>query len=280
VVSPSDSMDHLMAPFREAVEVVRARTALVPDVALVVGTGLDEIVEAIEVEAVIPLDVIPHIAVSPVHSPASRLVLGRIEDVPVVGVQGHLHHYEGYTLPQVIFPLRVMRLLGAGTLVLAGACGGLEPTHSPGDLVVLDDVINLMGDSPLVGPNLDELGPRFPDMSEPFDRELQALAVRTALEGGVELQRAVHAAIPGPNLGTRAEYRMLRTLGAHVVGTSTAPEVIVARHMQVRVLGLSVVANQCFPDTLESVEPAFLSEVAGEAAPRLSKLIRDVVRTL
>jgi len=280
VVSPSDSMEVLMAPFREAVEVVRARTSLVPDVALVAGAGLGEIVEAIEVEAVIPLDEIPHVAMSSLHSNESRLVLGRIEDVPVVGMQGHLHHYEGYTLQQVTFPLRVMRLLGAGTLVLAGACGGLEPTHSPGNLVVLDDVINLMGDSPLVGPNLDELGPRFPDMSEPFDRELQGLAMRTALESGVELQRAVQAALPGPNLGTRAEYRMFRTLGAHVVGTSTAPEVIVARHMQMRVLGLSVVTNRCFPDTLELVEPGLLPEVAGERAPRLSKLIRDVVRTL
>jgi len=280
VVSPSDSMDDLMAPIREAVEVVRARTALVPDVALLAGTALDEIVEVIEVEAVIPLDEIPGVPVSPTRSRESQLVLGKIEDVPVVGMQGHLHHYEGYTLQQVTFPLRVMRLLGAGTLVLAGACGGLEPTHSPGDLVVLDDVINLMGDSPLVGPNLDELGPRFPDMSEPFDRELQALAVRTALEGGVEMQRAIHAAVPGPNLGTRAEYRMLRTLGAHVVGISTAPEVIVARHMQMRVLGLSVLANHCFPDTLELVEPGLLPKVAGEAVPRLSKLIRDVVRTL
>jgi purine-nucleoside phosphorylase len=173
-----------------------------------------------------------------------------------------------------------MRMLGAPVLVISGACGGLDPTMAPGDLVLLDDQINLMGDSPLVGPNLEELGPRFPDMSEPFDRELQERALRAAEVRDIRLHRGVYAAVVGPQLETRAEYRMLRTLGADIVGMSTVPEVIVARHMDMRVLGVTIVTDLCLPDSLEPVDVPKIIRTALEAEPRLTALVRDVVREL
>jgi len=173
--------------------------------------------------------------------------------------------------------VRVLRLLGARTLVVSNACGGMNPLWSPGDLVLLDDHINLLGDNPLIGPNLDELGPRFPDMSEPYDRELQRLAQQVALEQGIALRRGVYVAVTGPNLETRAEYRMLRAMGADVVGMSTVPEVIVARHMGMRVLGVSIITDACLPDALA---PATIEEIirtAAAAEPRLTALIRGVL---
>lgn len=269
-----------MAPYREAHETIRAQSALVPRALVVLGTGLGEMARAIDTDVVIPYREIPHFPVSTVETHAGQLVLGRLEGVPIVAMEGRLHRYEGYSLQQVTFPLRVARLLGADVLVISGLSGGLDPAMSLGDLVLLDDQINLMGDSPLVGPNLDDFGPRFPDMSEPFDRELQKLAVDAARAHGIGLRSGVYAAVVGPNLETRAEYRMLRRIGADVVGMSTVPEVIVARHMEMRVLGLAVVTDLCLPDTLEPVDVPTIIRVAGEAEPKLSAIIRDVVRHL
>lgn len=269
-----------MAPFLEARDAVRAHSALEPRVAILLGTGLGGMAGEIEVETEIPYEALPHFPLSTVESHAGRLLLGRLEGVPVVALQGRFHRYEGYTLQEVTFPLRVVRLLGPEILLMSGACGGLDPLMALGDLVLLDDQINLMGDTPLVGPNLDAFGPRFPDMSEPFDRALQKTALEVALRQGVRLQRGVYAAVVGPNLETRAEYRMLRTLGADVVGMSTAPEVIVARHMGMRVLGLYIVTDLCLPDALEPVDVATILRVAGEAEPTLSSILRDVVRHL
>jgi len=269
-----------MAPFREAHDEIRSRSELVPRVALALGTGLGNVVEAIEVETSIAFVEIPHFPEPTVETHAGRLLLGTLEGVPVAAMQGRLHRYEGYSLQEVTFPIRVLRLLGAESLIVSGACGGMDPLFDLGDLVLLDDQINLMGDSPLVGPNLDEFGPRFPDMSEPFDRALQESAMEFALGRGIRLQRGVYAGVVGPNLETRAEYRMLRHMGAHVVGMSTIPEVIVARHMGMRVLGLSVVTDLCFPDALEVADIDSILRVAAEAEPRLSTVIRDVVRNL
>ncbi len=183
-------------------------------------------------------------------------------------------------MEEVTFGVRVMKVLGAGTLVVSGACGGMNPLWSAGDLVLLDDHINLMGDNPLVGPNLDELGPRFPDMSEPYDRELQERAMEAALERGIRLRRGVYVAVTGPNLETRAEYRMLRRLGADVVGMSTVPEVIVARHMEMRVLGIVIITDECLPDALEPADVATIIRTAEEAGPKLKEVISDVVADL
>jgi len=269
-----------MAPLRDATREIQRRTELRPRVGVVLGTGLGALAEEIRADVVIPYAEIPHFPLSTVESHSGRLILGELDGVPLVAMQGRFHPYEGYSLQQVTFPVRVMRLLGAETLVVSAASGGLDPLLSRGDLVLLDDHINLMWSSPLVGPNLDELGPRFPDMSEPYDRALQGLALAAALERRIPLRRGVYAAVVGPNLETRAEYRMLRWVGADVVGMSTVPEVIVARHMGMKVLGLTIVTDLCLPDALEPVDISTIIRAAAEAEPKLTAVMRDVVRTL
>jgi purine-nucleoside phosphorylase len=192
-------------------------------------------------------------------------------------MQGRFHRYEGYDLREVTFPVRVMRALGAGTLVVSNACGGMHPLWAPGDLVLLSDHINLLGDNPLVGANDDRLGPRFPDMSAPYDPELRELARRTAAELGIVLREGVYVAVAGPNLETRAEYRMLRHMGADVVGMSTVPEVVVAVHQGMRVLGISIITDQCLPDALEPADIGRIIATAGRAEPRLTRLVTAVV---
>ncbi len=270
----------LMRPFRDALDAVHARTELRPRVGIILGTGLGALGDAIEIDAVVPYEAIPGFPLSTVESHSGRLLVGGLDGVPAVAMQGRFHRYEGYSLSEVTFPVRIMRMMGAETLVVSGACGGLDPLMSLGDLVLLDDHINLIGDSPLVGANLEELGPRFPDMSEPFDQDLQRMALRAAVDRGIKLQRGIYAAVVGPNLETRAEYRMLRQMGASVVGMSTVPEVIAARHMNMRVLGLTIVTDLCLPDCLEAVDIATIIRTAGEAEPDLTSLIRDVVRGL
>jgi purine-nucleoside phosphorylase len=195
-------------------------------------------------------------------------------------MQGRFHRYEGYTLQQVTFPVRVLCALGASTLVVSNACGGMNPLWSPGDLMLIADHINLLGDSPLVGPNDDSLGPRFPDMSAPYDAELRALAREVAAENRITLREGVYVAVAGPNLETRAEYRMLRGFGADVVGMSTVPEVIVAVHGGMRVLGISIITDQCIPETLVPAELATIIAVAAKAEPTLTALVRGVVERL
>jgi len=269
-----------MERIREAAGSVRERTGVKPGAAIVLGTGLGSLGDAIDADVRIPYETIPHFPVSTVESHEGHLILGSLRGTPVVAMQGRFHRYEGWTMEEVTFGVRVMRVLGAETLIVSGACGGMNPLWSTGDLVVLDDHINLMGENPLVGPNLDDLGPRFPDMSEPYDRELQRRAVAAALERGIRLHRGVYVAVTGPNLETRAEYRMLRRLGADVVGMSTVPEVIVARHMEMRVLGLSIITDACLPDALEPADVATIIRVAEEAEPELTGIVTDVVEGL
>lgn len=270
------AVDHRRA-LDEAVAAVRARSGLEPHVAVILGTGLGGLAKEIDVAASIPYPELPHFPIPTVETHSGRLLLGTLGGRNVVAMEGRLHRYEGYSMKEITFPVRVMRLLGAGVLVVSNACGGMNPLWSRGDLMVLDDHINLLGDNPLIGPNLDELGPRFPDMSEPYDRELQALAESVALEQGLALRRGVFVAVAGPNLETRAEYRMLRSLGADVVGMSTVPEVIVARHMGMRVLGLSIITDMGLPDALEPVDVPEIIRVAGEAEPKLTALIKGVL---
>jgi purine-nucleoside phosphorylase len=232
------------------------------------------------VEASIPYQEIPGFPLSTVETHAGRLLLGRLGKRPVVAMQGRFHRYEGYLLSDVTFPVRVLHALGAGTLVVSNACGGMNPLWGPGDLVLLSDHINLLGDNPLVGSNDDRLGPRFPDMSAPYDPELRALARQTALELGIVLREGVYVAVPGPSLETRAEYRMLRTMGADVVGMSTVPEVIVAIHAGMRALGISIITDQCLPDALEPADIGRIIATAGLAEPLLTRLIRGVVERL
>jgi purine-nucleoside phosphorylase len=258
---------------QEATGAVRRRTKLRPDVAIVLGTGLGGLAAEIEVEAAIPYEDIPGFPLSTVESHAGRLLLGRLGQRPVVAMQGRFHRYEGYDLAAVTFPVRVMQALGARVLFVSNACGGMNPLWSPGDLVLLSDHINLLGDNPLIGANDERLGPRFPDMSAPYDPELRALARATALELGITLREGVYVAVPGPNLETRSEYRMLRMMGADVVGMSTVPEVIVAVHSGMRTLGISIITDQCLPDALEPAEIGRIIATAGRAEPSLTRLI-------
>ena len=263
-----------------AAGVVRGRSALVPEVGIILGTGLGGLAREIAVEAEVPYAEIPGFPLSTVETHAGRLLLGRLAGRPVVAMQGRFHRYEGYDLQQVTFPVRVMHALGAGTLIVSNACGGMHPLWEPSDLVLLSDHINLLGDNPLVGPNDERLGLRFPDMSAPYDPELRALARGLALELGIVLREGVYVAVAGPNLETRAEYRMLRTLGADVVGMSTVPEVIVAGHEGMRTVGISIITDQCLPDALEPADIRKIIETAGRAEPRLTRLITALVERL
>jgi purine-nucleoside phosphorylase len=264
----------------EAVRSIRQRSTVEPEVGIILGTGLGGLADEIEVETRLPYAEIPGFPLSTVESHAGRLLLGRLGGRAVVAMQGRFHRYEGYSLAEVTFPVRVMRALGAETLVVSNACGGMNPLWNPGDLVLLSDHINLLGDNPLVGANDDRLGPRFPDMSAPYHPELRALARAVALEQGIVLREGVYVAVPGPNLETRAEYRMLRLIGADVVGMSTVPEVIVAAHAGMRVVGVSIITDRCLPDALEPVEIERIIATARSAEPSLTRLITGVVEQL
>jgi purine-nucleoside phosphorylase len=263
-----------------AAAVIRGRSKRRPEVAIVLGTGLGALAGEIEVETAIPYGEIPGFPLSTVESHSGRLLLGRLAGRAVVAMQGRFHRYEGYDLGQVTFAVRVLHALGAKTLVVSNACGGMHPLWAPGELMLLSDHINLLGDNPLVGPNDDRLGPRFPDMSAPYDPALRALARAAALELGIVLREGVYVAVPGPNLETRAEYRMLRAMGADVVGMSTVPEVIVAVHQGMRVIGISIITDQCLPDALEPADIGRIIETATRAEPQLTRLVTTVVERL
>jgi purine-nucleoside phosphorylase len=270
-------MTALFERIQEAAGAVRRQAPLRPEIGIILGTGLGRLAQQIEVERTIPYGEIPGFPLSTVESHAGRLLVGRLGGRPVVAMQGRFHRYEGYDLATVTFPVRVMRALGAGVLVVSNACGGMNPLWSPGDLVLLSDHINLLGDNPLVGANDDRLGPRFPDMSAPYDPELRTLARAVALEQGILLREGVYVAVPGPNLETRAEYRMLRIIGADVVGMSTVPEVIVAAHSGMRTIGISIITDQCLPDALEPAELERIIATANTAEPSLTRLITHFV---
>jgi purine-nucleoside phosphorylase len=280
----ADAQAHAGAHTLEAVEaaaaVVRARFGTAPDVAIVLGTGLGGLAKEIVAEATIPYEDIPGFPLSTVESHAGRLLCGTLGGKTVVAMQGRFHRYEGYTLQQVTFPVRVLRALGAGTLVVSNACGGMNPLWAPGDLMLIADHINFLGDNPLIGTNDDRLGARFPDMSAPYDDALRTVARAVAVEQRITLREGVYVAVAGPNLETRAEYRMLRALGADVVGMSTVPEVIVAVHAGMRVLGLSIITDQCLPDALEPAELSTIIATAGRAEPKLTALVRGVLERL
>jgi purine-nucleoside phosphorylase len=270
----------LVQRIRAASGAIRTRSKLKPRVAVILGTGLGALAEDIDTETSIPYEEIPDFPISTVEGHSGRLLLGHLSGQPVVAMQGRFHRYEGYTLPQVAFPVRAMRDLGAEILIVSNACGGMNPMWDVGDLMLIADHINLLGDNPLIGPNPDELGPRFPDMSEPYDQELQRLALDVARDEKITLRRGVYVAVSGPNLETRAEYRFLRMIGADVVGMSTVPEVIVALHGDMKVLGISIITDSCLPDALKPASVEGIIKVAGAAEPKLTLLIKNVVARL
>ncbi len=261
----------------EAVGYIRAQYPSRPRVGMILGTGLGGLVDQIAIDATLDYETIPHFATSTATSHRGRLVCGRLADTPVVAMEGRFHAYEGYPLQQITLPVRVMKALGIELLIATNAGGGLNPYYRCGDIMVIEDHINLMGANPLVGINDDRLGPRFPDMSRPYDPELTARALEIARQKDIIAHQGVFVAVMGPNLETRAEYRFLRLIGADVVGMSTVPEVIVAAHCGLRVLACSVVTDVCLPDALKPVNVDEIIAVANEAAPKLRTLITGVV---
>jgi purine-nucleoside phosphorylase len=244
---------------------------------MILGTGLGALAEEITERVGFPYGEIPHFLHSTAPSHKGRLVCGLLAGKPVMAMEGRFHFYEGYALQDITFPVRVMKALGCDTLIASNACGGLNPQYRRGDIMIIEDHINLLGANPLIGPNDDRLGVRFPDMCFAYDRELLARTRRIAVEQNLPVQQGVYVAVAGPNLETRAEYRFLRLIGADVVGMSTVPEVIVGVHSGMRNLGLSVITDMCLPDSLAPVSLHEILETAAEAEPKLRRLVRQVV---
>jgi len=259
---------------------VRTRAKARPEAGIILGTGLGDFAGALTVEAVVPYRDIPHFPVASVESHAGQLVAGSLAGRPTAVLNGRAHYYEGHSMRDVAFPVRVLRALGVRTLILTSAAGGLNPLYEPADIVLIVDHINLMGENPLVGPNEDSLGPRFPDMSEPYSKELIQLVRETAREDKVALREGVFAGVAGPNLEARAEYRFLRWAGADLVGMSVVPETIAAVHAGMRVLAFSVVTDTCFPDALEPVDVPKILANAAKAEPVLTKLVTRVIKRM
>jgi purine-nucleoside phosphorylase len=261
----------------EACTFIRSRWDRIPYAGIILGTGLGPLVERIQVEEAIEYSEIPHFARSTATSHRGRLVCGTLCGLPIMAMEGRQHMYEGYPLKQITLPVRVMKHMGANLLVVSNACGGMNPNYKSGDIMLIDDHINLMGDNPLIGVNDEKLGPRFPDMSEPYDRRLIDVALSVARKNDIVAHKGVFVAVAGPNLETRAEYRFLRLIGGDVVGMSTVPEVIVAAHSSMRVVGFSVITDMCLADALEAADVQKIIAVANEAAPRLTTLVMGVL---
>jgi purine-nucleoside phosphorylase len=264
----------------EALEVIRAASDLRPNYMIILGTGLGQLADEMSIEAEISYDKIPHFPVSTVEGHSGRLLFGTLAGKEVVAMQGRFHYYEGYSMKQIAFPVQVLKSIGVDTLIVSNACGGMNPHYKLGEIMLITDHINLLGDNPLIGPNDDELGPRFPDMSDPYTERLREIAQTVALDKSIPMHQGVYVAVSGPMLETRAEYRFLRLLGADVVGMSTVPEVIAAAHMGMEVLGISAITDECFPDALEPIDIEKIFEAAGMAEPKMTQVIMGVLGKL
>ncbi len=262
---------------QDACQHIRSKFDKTPKVGIILGTGLGNIVQELEVEATIEYGDIPHFPTSTATSHRGRLVCGHLAGKPVVAMEGRFHLYEGYPLKQITLPVRVFKELGAELLIVSNACGGLNPYFHSGDIMVIEDQINLMGDNPLIGINDDRLGPRFPDMSQPYDQRWVDRTIEIGRDLGFGVHKGVFVAVAGPNLETRAEYRFLRMIGADVVGMSTVPETIVAAHCGIKTIGLSVITDMCLPDALKPANVEEIIKTANEAAPRLIAIVRGIV---
>jgi purine-nucleoside phosphorylase len=270
----------LRTHIEESLEYIRQHIEIQPTVGIILGTGLGGLIRDIDIQVVLEYDDIPHFPVSTVESHHGRLIFGVLGGKNVVCMQGRFHYYEGYSMQQITFPVRVMKALGVSTLIVSNACGSVNPFFRKGDVMIIADHINMLGDNPLIGPNDATLGPRFPDMSEPYSQRLIDIGERVALRHAINVRKGVYVAVAGPNLETRAEYRFMRTIGADVVGMSTIPENIVARHGGMDVFGISVITDECYPDSLVPVSVQEIIEVANHAEPKMTTIIKGVVQEL
>lgn len=261
----------------EASNFIKSRIETAPEIGLILGSGLGSLANEIENPTIIPYDQIPNFPISTVEGHEGQLVLGQLEGKSVIAMQGRFHFYEGYPLQEVTFPVRVMKELGVKVLVVTNACGGMNPDLYPGALMFIEDHINFTGSNPLIGPNAEDLGPRFPDMSTAYDRELISLGQQVSEKLGIATKKGVYVAISGPNYMSAAELKMLRKFGGDTVGMSTVPEVIVARHTGLRVLGISCVTDMAIADTLEPLEHERVVEIANQTRPKFIRLVKGIL---
>lgn len=277
---PIESVETFRKKRSDALQFIQRKTDLRPNYMLILGTGLGQLADEMDIETSISYDKIPHFPVSTVEGHDGKLLFGTLGGKEVVAMQGRFHYYEGYTMQQIAFPVRVLKENGADTLFVSNACGGMNPNHTRGDIMLIRDHINMLGDNPLMGPNDDDLGPRFPDMSEPYSERLMDIAKNVALENNIQMHQGVYVALSGPMLETKSEYRFLRLIGADVVGMSTVPEVIAAVHMGMETLGISAITDECFPDSLKPVNMEEILEAASIAEPKMTRVIVNVLKKL
>jgi purine-nucleoside phosphorylase len=273
-------MNGLIPKINETLEVIKKYTRDDYPVGIILGTGLGGLVKEIKIQHEIDYSNLPHFPLSTVESHHGKLIFGTIGEKKVVAMQGRFHYYEGYSMGQITYPVRVMKFLGVKVLLVSNACGGMNPAFKKGDIMLMIDHINLLGDNPLIGKNEDSLGPRFPDMSEAYSLDLLKLAEEAAIENKIKFQKGVYVAVPGPNLETKAEYVFLRSIGADVVGMSTVPENIVANHMGLKVLGISIITDECVPETLKPVNVEEIIRTAVEAEPKMTLIMKEVIKKL
>ena len=270
-------MNDIFGIMEKAAAFIRTKTDAVPDAGIVLGTGLGALAGEIDPVAVIPYDDIPGFMVSTVESHSGKLIIGRLSGKTVVAMQGRFHYYEGFSMQEITFPIRVMHALGAKALMISNAAGGMNPEFSVGDLVLIRDHINLLGDNPLIGVSDPRLGPRFADMSRPYSRRLMDIARTVAKAENMHIREGVYVAVPGPSLETAAEYRFLRMIGADMVGMSTVPETIVAVQMGMEVLGCTIVSDMCIPESLEPADITHIIAACERTEPKLTTLVREVL---
>jgi purine-nucleoside phosphorylase len=269
-----------MNKFTETLDFIRQTYQGKPSIGIILGTGLGGLVKEIEIEHEFSYATLPHFSISTVESHAGKLLVGKLAGKEVVVMQGRFHAYEGYDMQQITYPVRIMKLLGIESLIVSNISGGINPNYRKGDFMVLDDHINLQSGNPLTGKNLTEFGPRFPDMSRPYNPEYINLTLQIASEKGYKAHKGIYVAVNGPNLETRAEYRFLSIIGADVVGMSTVPEVLVAVHMNLKILAISLISDECDPDNLVPVSLPEMLEVAAVAEPKLTSLIVEVLNRM
>ena len=273
-------METLKEKIFQTTEFLKNKIQTQPKIGIVLGTGLNGLANDIDISLSIPYNEIPHFPVSTVESHSGKLLFGKLSNKNVIAMQGRFHYYEGYSMQQIAFPIRVMKQLGVETLIISNAAGSLNPLFKKGSLMLLDDYINLLGTTPLVGEYDSSFGARFPEMSEPYSKRLISMIERIALQEKIPISKGVYAAMAGPCLETRAEYRMLKLIGADAIGMSTIPETIVAKQIELETIGISILTDECYPDNLKPVTLDEIIEVASSAEPKLSKLVSELIKEL